>query len=194
MKTVVMLAALTAVGASTPLTAQSRVSVMTGPQSQRPAPGPAQNPPGRPSQGQPSRSNQPPFGWSMTSRLRPLPGRGAFPVRLPGFGFLYVDPYWWAPDGFDPAFPPVAPPPIDVNRPTGGLQLDVDPRRALVYADGWPMGIVESYSGYYQHLDLPAGLHLIELVAPDYEPLAVEVTVTPGRTTTYRGALSRARN
>jgi len=128
----------------------------------------------------------------MTTRPRTLPGRTPFPVRSLWFGLLFVDPYYWAPVGFDTPFPAVPPPPLDANRPTGGLQLDVDPRKALVYADGWPMGIVESFSGYYNHLDLPAGLHQIEIVAPDYEPLAVEVIVTPGRTTTYRGTLNRA--
>ena len=81
-------------------------------------------------------------------------------------------------------------PPND-SAPTGGLQLDVEPRRALVYVDGWLVGVVDQFSGYYQHLDLPARSHRIEFVAPDYDPLTVAVMVTPGRTTTYRGALNR---
>jgi hypothetical protein len=129
---------------------------------------------------------------SWNAPLNPVPGRGRF-ARLPWFGFVYLDPYWWAPEGFDPSFPPPIAPGND-SRPTGGLQLDVDPRRALVYADGWLVGIVDAFSGYYRHLDLPAGPHLIEIIAPDYEPLSVELTVTPGRTTTYRGSLNRARN
>jgi hypothetical protein len=76
--------------------------------------------------------------------------------------------------------------------PTGGLQLDVDPRRAQVYVDGAYVGLVEAFSGYFQHLDIVAGPHFIEILAPDYEPLIIEVTVSPGRTTTYRGALTRA--
>jgi len=87
-----------------------------------------------------------------------------------------------------------APPSADDGRPRGGLQLDVDPRRALVYVDGWFVGIVDSFSGYYHHLDLAAGRHQIELVASDYEPLVVEVVVSPSRTTTYRGSLNRARD
>jgi len=181
---------------SLPLHLSAQAGVMTAsrgtparPSSPAPAPGPA--PQGRPSTATPPRSTPPPFAWSATTRAKP--GHGRFPVRTLWFGLLFVDPYYWAPDGFDTSFPP-ATPPIDSARPTGGLQLDVDPRRALVYADGWPMGIVESFSGYYKHMDLPAGPHQIEIVAPDYEPLAVEVIVTPGRTTTYRGTLNRARN
>jgi hypothetical protein len=74
----------------------------------------------------------------------------------------------------------------------GGLQLDIDPRRGLVYVDGWYVGIVEQFSGYYRHLDVGAGTHTFEIVAPDYEPLAFEMTISPGRTITYRGSLQRA--
>jgi hypothetical protein len=73
----------------------------------------------------------------------------------------------------------------------GGLQLDVEPRRALVYVDGWFVGVVDQFSGYYHHLELTPSSHRIELVAPGYDPLIVGVIVTPGQTTTYRGALNR---
>ena len=116
------------------------------------------------------------------------------PLRLPWFGLVLVVPSWWAPIGAGEMAPLPAAPPFNDVRPTGGLQIDVDPRRALVYVDGWFVGIVESFSGYYNHLDLPAGPHQVELVAPEYEPLLLDVVVTPGRTTTYRGSLNRARD
>ncbi len=104
---------------------------------------------------------------------------------------MLFDPYWWAPGSFDQAFlPPAALPPSD-SRPTGGLQLDVEPRHALVYVDGWFVGVVDEFSGYYHHLDLATGPHRIELVASDYDRLLVAVVVSPGRTTTYRGSLNR---
>jgi hypothetical protein len=73
----------------------------------------------------------------------------------------------------------------------GGLQLDVEPRRALVYVDGWFLGVVDEYSGYYHHLDLFAGPHHVVFVASGYDPLIALVTVSPERTTTYRGSLNR---
>lgn len=118
----------------------------------------------------------------------------AFPVRLPWFGLVAFDSYWWASGEAGELLPPPAPPGVpgeDAQRPLGGLQLDVEPRHALVYVDGWHVGIVDAFSGYYRHLDLPAGPHIIELLADGYEPLSAEVLVAPGRTTTYRGALSR---
>jgi hypothetical protein len=74
----------------------------------------------------------------------------------------------------------------------GGLQLDIEPRRALVYVDGWYVGLVDEFSGYYRHLDVSPGLHTFEIVAIDYEPLVFDMTISPGRTTTYRGSLQHA--
>ena len=61
-----------------------------------------------------------------------------------------------------------------------------------MYVDGLYVGMVDDFSGYYHHLETGAGLHVIEVIAPDYEPLAVEVMVPAGRTTTYRASLNRA--
>jgi hypothetical protein len=108
-------------------------------------------------------------------------------------GLVVFDPYWWlGPDVGDesvaqpPAMPPPGPP------LSGGLQLDVEPRRALVYVDGVLAGTVDQFKGYFQHLDTVAGFHVIYFLAPDYEPLTIGVTVVPNRTTTYRAFLNRA--
>jgi hypothetical protein len=118
---------------------------------------------------------------------------GPFPFRSSRFGFVLVDPFWlWAPSDVDQTFVP-GPGPLSVESvPAGGLQLDVEPRSAQVYADGWYVGVVDDVSGYYHHLEIGAGPHIIEIVAPDYEPLIIPVVVSPGRTTTYRGSLNRA--
>jgi len=76
--------------------------------------------------------------------------------------------------------------------PTGGIQLDVDPRSALVYVDGKHVGAISEFSGYYKHLELVAGPHFVTIIAPNYEPLIVPVLVSPGHTVTYRGTLTRA--
>ena len=76
--------------------------------------------------------------------------------------------------------------------PVGGVQLAIDPRRAQVFVDGTYVGLVEEFSGYFHHLELPAGQHDISIVAPGYEPLSLHVLVSPGATLTQRGALARA--
>ena len=74
--------------------------------------------------------------------------------------------------------------------PTGGVQLDVTPWRAQVYVDGVLMGRVDAFSGYYHPLEIAAGPHQIAIVETGYQPMVFDVTVTPGRTTTYRATLN----
>src|SRR4030095_9593707 len=82
-------------------------------------------------------------------------------------------------------------PPLE-GAPVGGVQLDIDPRRARVFVDGTYVGLVEDFSGYFHHLELPAGPHDIAVVAPGYEPLSFHVLVSPGATITQRAMLARA--
>ena len=123
--------------------------------------------------------------------IRPHPAAAShrpFLFRSSIAGLVMVDPYWWlAPEILDNRIAPAAAvPPL-----SGGLQLDVEPRRALVYVDGALAGTVDQFSGYFRHLETTAGYHVIEFFAPDYEPLSIAVTVVPGKTTTYRGWLNR---
>ncbi len=74
----------------------------------------------------------------------------------------------------------------------GGVQLDVQPWRAQVYVDGAYVGLVDDFKGYYRHLEISAGPHVIVIVMPDYDPLIVDTLVSPGQVTTYRGTLSLA--
>jgi len=78
------------------------------------------------------------------------------------------------------------------SRPTGGVQLDLEPRRAQVFVDGEYAGVVEDFSGYYHHLMLTAGVHRIEVLMSGYLPLIIEATVAPDRTITYRQSLQEA--
>jgi hypothetical protein len=78
------------------------------------------------------------------------------------------------------------------SRLMGGVQLDVQPWRAEVYVDGVYVGVVQDFTGYYHHLDLPAGPHMISIFARDYDPVFFEAVVSPGQTTTFRGTLTRA--
>jgi hypothetical protein len=82
-------------------------------------------------------------------------------------------------------------PPLE-GAPSGGVQLDVEPRRAQVFVDGSYAGLVEEFSGYFHHLELPAGPHDISIVADGYEPLSLHVIVSPGATLSQRGTLGRA--
>jgi hypothetical protein len=141
----------------------------------------------------------------VPSIRRPFPTIGLIPpfrgglvhrpilMRSSLLGLVVFDPYWWlAPGVGDEDVALGTPMPLSGPPLSGGLQLDVEPRRALVYVDGVLAGTVDQFKGYFLHLETAAGFHVIDFLAPDYEPLTVGVTVVPNKTTTYRGFLNRA--
>ena len=154
----------------------------------------------------------PAAGSRFTSTLRfvPLPRDVVRPAPLSPAEFLAQGPsrlgpfsFWpwgtWLPIplyagyGVYTGYPAldVYEPPLE-GAPVGGVQLDIDPRRAQVFVDGIYAGLVEDFSGYFHHLELPAGPHDISIVASGYEPLSVHLLVSPGATLTQRATLTRA--
>jgi hypothetical protein len=75
----------------------------------------------------------------------------------------------------------------------GAIKLKVKPKDAEVYVDGYYIGRVDDFNGVFQHLDLEAGPHRIEVKAAGFQPLTFEVRSLPGRTITYQGELQPAR-
>jgi hypothetical protein len=72
----------------------------------------------------------------------------------------------------------------------GALRIVDAPRDAQVFVDGYYAGVVDDYDGVFQHLNLEAGPHSIEIqVAAGYPPVAFDVNVRPGQTITYRANL-----
>jgi hypothetical protein len=76
-------------------------------------------------------------------------------------------------------------------RDTGSLRLKIKPREAQVYVDGYLVGEVDSFDGAFQKLGIEAGAHRVELKADGYEPLQLDVLITPGETVTYKGDMKR---
>jgi hypothetical protein len=110
-------------------------------------------------------------------------GYGAF-----GFGSLYYDPYRWHPGAYGSYA-------YGTWRPfgtfdIGELRLDVSPRHAQVFVDGYYAGIVDDFDGAFQAIRLAPGAYRIEVVAPGYETLSFDVRLTPGQKIRYRGELS----
>jgi hypothetical protein len=71
----------------------------------------------------------------------------------------------------------------------GGVVLEMSPFDADVYVDGSYAGRVEEFDGSSQPMTLAAGTHRIEVQAPGYVPLVVDVAVQPGQIVPYRGDL-----
>ena len=71
----------------------------------------------------------------------------------------------------------------------GGIRLDMKPRDAQVYVDGYYAGIVDDFDGSSQHLTLDTGHHKIEVRAPGMETLTLDVNILRRETIRYRGGL-----
>jgi hypothetical protein len=70
-------------------------------------------------------------------------------------------------------------------RGVGGLQIKDAPEDAQVFADGYYAGNVDDFDGAFQHLDLPAGPHHIEIREQGQPPIAFDVNIQPGQNVTY---------
>ena len=92
-----------------------------------------------------------------------------------GSGGYY--PYGYTPDSY---FNPIP------GRYYGGLRITGAPREAHVFADGYYMGIVDDFDGVFQHMNLEAGPHHIEIQEERYAPVAFDVNIRPGETITFR--------
>ncbi len=95
-----------------------------------------------------------------------------------GLGYFFYDPYSLVrpvlPDYSYPSYsyPAYAPGGVYQYRygyPTGQIRLQVRPRDAEVYVDGYYAGRVDDFDGYIQSLQIEEGPHTIEIVAPGYE-------------------------
>ena len=106
-------------------------------------------------------------------------------VYARGFGFAY-NPYWWGPGwGYGYAEPYVVP-----VATTGGLRLEIKPKTAQVFVDGYYAGVVDDFNGHFQHLDLTAGGHRIEVRQPGFAPLSFRTYIQLGHTIDYKAALA----
>ncbi|HEX5473411.1 MAG TPA: hypothetical protein VFX12_02015 [Vicinamibacterales bacterium] len=115
---------------------------------------------------------------------RPYIYRPTFRARVyygPAYGYGY-DPYAYAaPDGY---FNPIP------GHFYGGVRIKDAPRDAQVFADGYYVGIVDDFDGIFQHMNLEAGPHHIEIQAAGYAPIAFDVDVPAGETITYHAEMA----
>lgn len=88
------------------------------------------------------------------------------------------------------AYPPqIAPPVYEEQMGSGYLRLQIEPRTAQVYVDGFFVGTIADLSGFRYPIE--PGLHRIELVAQGFDPLAFEVRIRADETVTYTRSLVR---
>jgi hypothetical protein len=127
-------------------------------------------------------------------------------VIVPG-GYYggYYDPWWYGP-GYSGSYGGYYDPwygGYPTYYPQGGggygtyqddeglLRLKIKPREAEVYVDGAFVGVVDQFDGAFQRLHIESGVHRVEIRAPGYEPLVIDVRISADRLTTYQGELKR---
>jgi hypothetical protein len=113
-------------------------------------------------------------------------GYGAF-----GLGYFYYDPYRWYPGyyGYGSSYYPRFGSGFGFD--IGELRLQVFPRDAQVFVDGYYAGTVDDYDGMFQALKLEAGPYQIRISAPGFEDLTFDVRINPGQKINYKGDLRR---
>ncbi len=112
-----------------------------------------------------------------------------------GYGYPYYSPYYYPYGyygaGYGYGYPPYAYGGNYVvaggagERAYGSVRITDAPKDAPVYADGYYAGTVDDFDGAFQHLNLEAGTHHIEVREQGQTPLAIDVNVRPGETITY---------
>jgi hypothetical protein len=128
--------------------------------------------------------------YSYPRRAYPY-GYGAF-----GLGYFYYDPYRWhsaygAPGYYPPPYGYASGYGYRSVFDIGELRLQVSPRDAQVFVDGYYAGTVDDYDGAFQALKLESGPYSIRIAAPGYEDLQFDVRISPGQKVNYRGELRR---
>ncbi len=116
------------------------------------------------------------FGYPGYGGYYGYPGY-AYGYGYPAYGGYGYPGYYGASQGYAAA---------GAGQAYGSVRIESHNRDAQVFADGYYVGIVDDFDGTYQHLNLEAGAHKIEIRTPNAPPIAFDVNVLPGRTITYR--------
>jgi hypothetical protein len=101
-------------------------------------------------------------------------------------GGYFYDPYF----GEYPWWPPVFyPHPRIVFDGRAQVRLQVTPREAAVYIDGFYAGVVDDFDGFFQRLPLLAGGHTIALYLDGFGTITRRVYLSPGSDLSIREVL-----
>lgn len=72
---------------------------------------------------------------------------------------------------------------------TGSARIQVTPRDAEVYVDGYFVGTVDDFDGWLQRLHVELGEHEFQIYHPQYRTLRERVLLRPGATLNIEGTL-----
>jgi PEGA domain-containing protein len=101
-----------------------------------------------------------------------------------GFGLGWGWPGWYPYGYYGPYYPPYG-----YDDPTGSARLEIRPREAEVYVDGYLVGTVDDFDGWAQRLHLPYGEHEIQVYLKGYRTIREKVLFRPGATVKLGAAM-----
>ena len=112
-----------------------------------------------------------------------------------GYGFYngFYAPYYgyagygWGPYGY--GYGPYPYPYYGYSGNWASARLEVKPRDAQVYVDGFLVGSVDQFDGVFQRLDLPTGEHEIVAYAKGYHSYRQRTLFRPGESYHFKGIL-----
>jgi PEGA domain-containing protein len=117
---------------------------------------------------------------------RPRPPSVVDRTRVVFVGGYFYDPYF----GEYPWWPPVVyPHPRIVFNGRAQVRLQVTPREAAVYVDGFYAGVVDDFDGFFQRLPLLPGGHTIALYMEGFGTITRRVYLSPGSDLSIREVL-----
>ena len=123
---------------------------------------------------------EPPFGGAASPASHPSPFESRFGTRNRVGVTAGPSTYW-----------------IDVSSQAGasaGLAFDVEPAQAEVYVDDVYAGVVQDFATGRDPLMVVPGTHRIELRAPGYHPVSLDVTIVAGQVIPFSGELDPLRS
>lgn len=106
-----------------------------------------------------------------------------------GFYRPYYNPFFWDMYGWGyPGIPSIG----FYNRgyvDDSSARIQVTPRHAEVYVDGYRAGVVDDFDGFAQRLRVSPGEHVIELYLEGHKPIAEAIRFAPGESYRIRHAM-----
>ena len=133
-------------------------------------------------------------GWPARAEAQVRRYRVVRPVVVVG-GF-YADPFWYDPwYGYYGYQYPFGPPPFRypyyAYDPGASIRLEVRPKEAEVYVDGYYAGVVDDFDGMFQRLNVEPGEHEIALYLDGYRSVKQRVYTTPRHTFKLKYTMER---
>jgi hypothetical protein len=130
------------------------------------------------------------------AQSRRFRGRGRPVVVLRGHYGSYFGPfgafYGWSPHAFGYApygYAPFGHPYYARSYEEASARVQVKPKQAEVYVDGFLAGVADDFDGTFQRLHLRPGGHEITLYLEGHRPVTERIYFSPGRTQKIKAAL-----